>query len=187
MSFDLKNKKTYWDKNEEIEQYEEYEEYEQENVLSQDMLMAWVGKEHEKFNVNSKTSAIMMIVLLAIISYAIYSNSPVMAITFILIGIVGYVQLNREPRIINFSITTDGIIAGREFYSFDDAKSFWLYYNPPYEKKLSLHMNGKFVPYIHIPIHNQDPVEVRNILMNFIPEKKQQRTFIDTLEALLRR
>lgn len=187
MSFDLKNKKTYWDKHEEIERYEEYEEYEEENIQLQDSLMAWSAKEHEKFNVNSKTSLIIMIVLLAIISYAIYSNSPIMAITFILIGIVGYIQLNRDPEIINFFITTDGIAAGNQFYPFDDAKSFWLYYNPPYEKRISLHMKGKMVPYIHIPIDDQNPVEVRKILLNFIPEKKQQRTFIDTLEALLRR
>lgn len=74
----------------------------------------------------------------------------------------------------------------REIYEFNNMHSFWIFYEPPHIKLLSLHMKGKFVPYIHMPIHEEDPVKIREILLDFIPEVQHEMTLVDTLERLLR-
>ena len=51
-------------------------------------------------------------ILFLIVGYAIYTNGIIMAITFILIGVVGYIYINKEPQILNFMITDQGVFAG---------------------------------------------------------------------------
>ena len=147
----------------------------------------WTALEHDPYTVGKKFYLFSTIFLAAIVIYALVSNSPIMAIVFILIGIVGYAFLKKEPQTINFSINADGIIAGNEIYEFEDLKSFWIFYDPPHEKILSLQSKGKFTPHIHIPIGNENPVKIREILIDFIPEEKQEHTLVDAAERFLHR
>jgi len=148
-------------------------------------LMHWQAPEHEIVEKDKKWYLYAGLVLSAIVAFAIYSNSPVMAITFILIGVVGYIFLNKEPRIVDFAITQDGIIASRDIYEFDNMHSFWIFYEPGQKKVISLHMKNKIMPHVHIPVHDEDPVEIRKILMEYIPEIKQEQSPIDIFERLL--
>jgi uncharacterized membrane protein len=153
---------------------------------SQDVLHFWEAPEYEVYERDRRWYLIAVIALSAIIIYALVTNSPIMAITFILIGIVGYIYIQKEPRILEFAITHEGIMAGNEIYEFDNIHSFWIFYDPPFRKVISLHMRGKLVPYIHIPIHNENPVELRHILMDFILEVKQEPSLVDAAERILR-
>lgn len=194
MLIDLK--KTRIKKQQKIENYFGEKEAEQEELLpaphdlmikeySRDALMHWRSPEFEKSGWDRRWYLIATLVLAAIVIYALVSNSPIMAITFILIGIVGYIYLQKEPRILDFMITYDGIIAGKEIYEFRDIKSFWIFYEP-HIKVISLRMKGKILPHIHIPIHDQDPVKIREDLLKFIPEKEQELTLVDAIEKILR-
>lgn len=183
MSFDLKTK------NEEtgIEKYEELSISYSEEIDYDVAYHQWIAPEHEPYTVGKNFYLFSTIFLAAIITYALVSNSPIMAITFILIGIMGYIFLKKEPRMIKFSLTNDGIVAGNEIYEFDNLNSFWIYYEPPFEKMLSLKSKNKFTPFIHIPIGNEDPVKIRQILIDFIPEEKQEHTVVDAVERFLHR
>jgi uncharacterized membrane protein len=195
MPLDLR-RKNY--KNEEVQKFFQYGQNEPEEELlepphdmliarhSQDVLHFWEAPEFEVYERDRRWYLIATLALAAIIIYALVSNSPIMAITFILIGIVGYIYIQKEPRILEFAITHDGVMAGNELYHFDDISSFWIFYNPPIQKVISLHMRGKFVPFIHMPIHRENPVEIRHILMDFIPEVKQEPSLIDAAERILR-
>ncbi len=149
------------------------------------ILIEWQGPEYEHHPKEKKWYLVASLILSAIIIYALVNNSPIMAITFVLIGIVGYIQLEKKPRILDFKVTHDGILVGDELYDFDNIKSFWIFYQPPHTKILSLHMDAILLPYIHIPVHQIDPVKLREVLLDFIPEKKQKPTLIDTIERLL--
>lgn len=167
----------------------EYEEEQVEDAVDKsylnNALMHWQAPEHEIVEKDKRWYLYAGLVLSAIVAFAIYSNSPVMAITFILIGVVGYIFLNKEPRIVDFAITQDGIIADRDIYEFDNMHSFWIFYEPGQKKVISLHMKNKIMPHVHIPVHDEDPVEIRKILMEYIPEIKQEHSPIDTFERLL--
>ncbi len=108
-----------------------------------------------------------------------------MAIAFILIGVIGYLSLHHEPRVLDFLITTKGVIAGNEFYEFETLKSFFIYTEPPFANILSIQTSGKLVPYVHIPVMTTDLDVLRDVLDNFIPEEKHEPGLVDTLEKLL--
>src|SRR3989338_1477295 len=103
-----------------------------------EVLLRWQAPEHEPLELGPRSRIIVTILLIAIIAYALYTNSPLMAITFILIGVVGYLSLYREPRILSFFVTARGIIAGSEFYEYDTVQSFFIYTDPPFENILSI-------------------------------------------------
>ena len=197
MSFDLrKNKMTPEKRTEEINAYfqpqtdterllDAPEEQELLPEYAQDVLLHWQGPEYENYPKDRRWYIIATAILAAIVAYALFTNSPLMTITFILIGVVGYIYLEKGPRVYDFRITHEGVMAGNELYAFDDIEAFWIFYEPPHTKVLSLHMRGTLMPYIHIPVHQVDPVKIREILLGFIPERKQEPSVVDTLERLL--
>lgn len=164
---------------------ENYQESEIEN--NPDVLFQWRGMEYENYGISRRMFLILTFALCGIILYALISNNPIMAITFILIGVAGYLHYQKEARELDFTIISEGIVIGKEIYSFDNIKSFWIHYDPPYTKVVSLHIHGTVIPYVHIPIHDEDPVKIRAVLLEFIPEEKQEPTLVDTLERLIHR
>lgn len=153
---------------------------------SMDVLAHWRAPEYETYERDKKWYIYITLFLAAVIGYAIYTNGIIMAITFILIGVVGYIHINKEPQILDFIITPEGILAGRELYEFDNLLSFWIFYEPDGKKAASLHTKSRLVPYVHIPIHEEDPVEIREILIEYIPEVKQEEGLIEIAERVLK-
>jgi hypothetical protein len=104
----------------------------------------------------------------------------------VLIAFTGYLFLSRPQKVTDFAITYDGIVVGDNIYNYDAMTSFWIFYEPPHTRIISLHMKGHFRPYLHIPLHQVDPVIIHQELTKFIPEIKQEQNFIDIFERLLR-
>lgn len=148
-------------------------------------LISWSAPEHMHLRPNPRGLMVSTIALSLIIAYAIFTNSPLMAITFILIGIVGYLFVTRDPREFEFMITDQGVICGKTLYPFEDLHSFWIHTELPLEGLLSLHSRGILSPFIHIPIGDVPVEELRALLLNFVPEEKHHATVIDTLEKML--
>ncbi len=152
---------------------------------SEDIVVSWRGPEYEVYKKSNRWYAGVASVLILLIIYAIYANNPLMVIIFVLVSFVGYSYLQTPPRVTDFAITYEGIIVGDRIYRYDDIHSFWIFYEPPHTRIISLRVNGTLAPYVHIPLHQLDPVDVREALMNFIPEEKQEETIVDTVERVL--
>lgn len=161
--------------------YSQYIQHNKENVLVQ-----WRGPEFEHYPRDKKWYTGAAIILALIILYAVFTNGIIMAIVFALIGISGYIILSQPQKEIDFAVTYDGILVGDEIYDFDDIKSFWIFYEPPHTRIISLHMRGYFRPYLHIPLHQVDPVIVHKALVEFVSEKRQEQNIVDIVERLLR-
>ncbi len=195
MSFDLKNSKVVFSRNEqektEVQQqpreeradFDEQEEDEGSSVGR--ILHQWKAPEFEVYEKSSRWYIIAGLFIVAMIAYALFTNGPIMAITFILIGIVGYIHLQKDPRVITFSITSKGVIADKEMYLYDNINSFWIFYDPNHTKTISLHTKASMLPFIHIPLADEDPVRLRELLMRNIPEIKQDPGLIDAIERVL--
>lgn len=149
-------------------------------------LLEWQAPEFEMLPRDHKWYFYITAALLVVIAYALYTNGLIMAITFILIGVLGYIYIHKEPRILNFSITEEGIIAGREIYDFDNMRSFWIFYEEDGLQVISFHSHSYLLPYLHVPIHDQDPAEIREILLDYLPEEKHALGAVETLEHILR-
>ncbi len=176
---------------EKVDQHEEQspdltENYHQETAFNQEKkLHQWEAPEFEVYEKSTRWFLLAGLFLLAIITYAMYTNGPIMAITFILVGIVGYIHLQKEPRLVTFSITNSGIIADKDLYLFENIHSFWIFYDPAHTKLISLHTKASVFPYVHIPLGDEDPVHIRELILAFVPEIKQEPGIVDTIEKVL--
>jgi len=169
----------------------QYDQYQNESAPSRrghrnsGALLSWRAPEFETLGRDRKWYFYATFALLAIIAYALYTNALIMAITFILAGVVGYIYINKDPRILNFAITENGVIAGREIYDFDNMLSFWIFYEEDGLQVISFHSNSYLLPYLHIPVHDQDPAEIRKILLDYLPEEKHEPGMLETLERVM--
>jgi len=187
MSFDLKKARTIThQEKEEIADAFEYEAPEQEPAKrSSDGRISWTAPEYEVYEKSTVWYLGAALIIFAIATYAMVTESPIMAITFILIGVVGYLYLQKDPRTLDFNIDHRGIRAGRELYEYDNMDSFWIFYDPPHTKTLSLRTKASMIPFVHIPIADEDPLVIREILLEYLPEIKQEPNFVDALERFL--
>lgn len=147
-------------------------------------LFHWQAKEYHKEEKSKRWYLVVVGILSTIIIYALLTNNPVMAVTFILIGVVGYLLLEKDPHPIDFTITDDGLTAGKELYPYENIQSFWLFYEPEGKQYISLHTRATLIPYVKIPLGDLDPVSVRDTLLKYLHEEKHTPGLIDILEDL---
>jgi uncharacterized membrane protein len=149
------------------------------------ILHSWQAPQFEVYEKSGRWYLIAVIFILAMVAYALFTNGPIMAITFILIGIVGYIYSQKKPDIVNFAITSKGLLADKELYLYENINSFWIFYEPEHTKVISLHTKASMFPFVHIPIKDEDPVKLRELLIENIPEVKQDPSLVDTIERVL--
>lgn len=149
------------------------------------ILHTWRAPEFEVYEKSARWYLTGIIFISLIVIYALYTNSPIMAVTFILLGIVGFIYLQKDPRVVTFGITSKGIMADNQLYSYENIYSFWIFYEEPNLKIISLHTKASALPYVHIPLHGEDPVAMRRLMIKYIPEIKQDHSLIDALERFL--
>jgi len=170
-------------------EFEPEQEPEEEKMWSRatgNILFHWQAPEYESYDRDKKWYTVMTLGLIAIITYAFFTNSPIMAITFILIGMVEYIYISRNLQMLNFMITEKGIVVEKEIYEFEQINSFWIFYDSEIIKSLSLHTKNSLMPYLQIPLHNEDPDEIHKILTQYIPEIKQHYRLQDSINRMLR-
>ncbi len=85
----------------------------------------------------------------------------------------------KKPEAAYISINSKGVSINTNLHEFDSLKSFWIFYEPPEIKEISLKDKKKTSPYIKIPLGDQSPIEIRSLLIKYIPEKRQEESLID--------
>jgi len=146
----------------------------------------WQGPEYEVLPKSKRWYFISVAFILGMVLFSVWTNSHIVAILFLVIGAVGFLYIIMPPRVMDYAITQDGFVVGDELHYWDEIESFWIFYEPPHTRVISLHIEGHLFPYVHVPLHELDPVDVREALLEFMPERRQERTFVDTMERLLK-
>jgi hypothetical protein len=116
----------------------------------------------------------------------IFQKNIISTIFFGLLGVVVLIGAGKKPRVADFEINPLGVKVEERLYGFRDIKSFWIEYDPALGiKELSLQLKKWYSPYIKIPIDEQNPVQLRLILLAFLPEVEHQDTIADTVSRRL--
>jgi hypothetical protein len=156
------------------------------HASAHEVLKSW---ETEEFSYYEKTRAWFLvggIFFFLIVGYFAYTKELITAATFLLLGITVYLFSLKKPRQITCSITYQAILVDNVTYPFNDLESFWIFYEPPDFKVISLKHKKPYLPHIHIPLGNVDPMEVRKILIELLTEAEQEEAFSDKMARYLR-
>jgi len=156
------------------------------HASSNEIIKSW---ETEEFSYYEKTKGWFLIggvFFFLIIGYFIFVKELITAVTFLLLGVTVYLFSLKKPRIINCSINYHSIIVDNVTYPLTDLESFWIFYEPPDFKVISLKHKKPYLPHIHIPLGEEDPMETRQILLELLTEAEQEEAFSDKMARYLR-
>ena len=91
-----------------------------------------------------------------------------------IVAIILYINHKKDPLTINFQIKEDGIVLGNKFYPYKEIKNFWIIYETP-TKSLYFDFESNWRPRLSVPIINQDPLQIRKILLKYLAEDLEQK------------
>lgn len=157
------------------------------DIHHDDILLAWKTPEFIPVERSKTWYLIASIIVIALVAYAIFTNSATMAVVFVLLAGMYFMTHKKQPRIVDVMITKLGIFYDKQFYHYSTINAFWVIYHPPFVRVLYLRLGGKLFKYIRIELNHQDPVEVRKLLSKEVPEMEgTEERPIDIFVRLLR-
>jgi hypothetical protein len=86
---------------------------------------------------------------------------------------------NQKPTISKITVNQTGILVDGNMYYYKDLKSFWIEYTPGGAKELSIESARWYMPYVKILLNEQNPIEVRSLVINFLPEQEHENSLAD--------
>ena len=148
----------------------------------------WEFPEYNKYERGPLWRWVFGLILIGVLVYSILTLNLLFVIFIVLTCIVLFLHSKREALKINFGIFEDGIKIGENFYEWQDINNFRIVYEPPEVKRLYIDLKGTFLHDFSASLEDQDPVEVRKILKNYLEEDltKPYETLADKLNRWLK-
>jgi len=130
-----------------------------------------------------RVAIIATVVMLALAIGAFFLNAGIITVVlFVLLGGMVLLNANKQPPPAHFTVTPTEVIVNDTTYRYEDIKSFWIDYIPGLDvHELSLQLSSWYKPYVKIPLQALDPVQIREILIEFILEEEHKETIGDVL------
>jgi hypothetical protein len=153
---------------------------------NKDNLIEWSAPEFIKHEKDFSWFAAAGIIAAIIFTISLFAKNYIFGIVIILSVFSLYIWAQKEPKKYKFKINPKGIAIGKNIYGYDNLKSFWIFYDPPRIKYLSIESKKILMPKIVIPIGEEDPNKIRGLLIKFLPEKEQEESLTDVLGRHLR-
>ena len=133
--------------------------------------ISWQIPEHDYYKRSWKWYLIASIIAVALIVYAILTANYTFIIIIVIASALILFTYDREPRMINFSLEEEGIVFDTRFYDYDEIKNFSVIYKAQENvKKLYFILNNSLKPRLSIFLEDQDPVMIRNFLLEYLDE-----------------
>ncbi len=132
-------------------------------------LFEWTFPEYEKINRGRLWFIIMGGLGLVFVIYGMVTGNFLFALIIALFGIILFIQQHQDPHTIQFAITDLGIILSNRFYPYAELDAFYIVYEPPV-KVLFFETKSVLRPLMRVPLTDQNPVDLRFGLLEFLPE-----------------
>jgi len=142
-------------------------------------------KPHQQLANMPLVIAINIILTLIGVFYLIFQKSVITAVFFFLVVLVTGILAVSKKRVLNWEVNQRGLEMDRMFYPYSEIRSFWIEFDPPHLKELSIRFKKWYRPYIKIPLDREDPLALRRYLETFVTEEKHEDTIIETLTRKL--
>jgi len=151
-------------------------------------LLTWEVPEFEAHERSRGWYIIGIIIAVALLLYAIFSANFLFAVIILISTVVMYLKIITQPRQIVFAIYETGIRVGQHFYDWKELQDFYIIYEPPAVKSLFIHCLSWTQPRISIPLLQQNPLTVRQILLEYLAEDldQEEEPFSHAIERLFK-
>ena len=150
------------------------------------VVLSWQAPEFQKYERSQNWFMLWLIISIVAVAIAIIFKNFLFAIFLVFAALAVFIHALQEPKTATFKITARGVLIDGKIHSFEDLESFWIIYEPPQVKTLILKSKKLLVSQVNIPIGSENPVKIRQALIDFLPEKEQRESLIDLISRLLK-
>ncbi|PIT89596.1 hypothetical protein COU23_03025 [Candidatus Kuenenbacteria bacterium CG10_big_fil_rev_8_21_14_0_10_36_11] len=153
--------------------------------MTPNILLSWRFPEYSAYSRKKSWYVWAGIFFLGLLCYAIFTANFLFGLIIIMAAIILFVNQNQKPQNLNFSLSEKGLIIEDKIYPYAEIKKFWLLYEPPEVKNIYFEFKSSFKPILMIPLENQNPLKVREVLKKYLAEDLEKENE-STSEALAR-
>ncbi|MCD8508422.1 MAG: hypothetical protein LRY44_00580 [Candidatus Pacebacteria bacterium] len=115
----------------------------------------------------------LALIILAGIIIALVDKNFLLGILVVLSGGLFFYFAQKKPHMMVVAISDQGISCNQEFFAYKDIDSFWIHEDDD-EWKLLIHIHRIMSPLLSLPIPpDVSPLEMRELLLTFIPESEK--------------
>lgn len=154
--------------------------------MAETTYLSWEAAEFRHYPKNIAWYGTLGIIVILIIAFEIFQKDYFGAISLGIIAIFILIFAMHQPTKINISLTSEGIRIERSFIPYSQMKYFWMVDNDNH-KTLNIETTAYINRTILVELGNQNPNEVREILLREVPEHSStEETFVQRLIHRLR-
>ena len=130
----------------------------------------------------------MGIVAALLVIYAIVTMNFLFALIIVLAAAITMLHHYREPIVVACTLYELGVEVGHKFWSYKDLKKFWIIYEPPHVKKLYFIWQTAMKPILSVPLGDQNPLKVRELLGRYLEEdlEKEREPLTEGIARVLK-
>ena len=139
-------------------------------------ILAWNSTAFNDYHRPKNWYIVIGVLMFLLIASGIFLGSPTFAIAVIVFAMV-YVFINTSTKNKPYQILISdvGIKFGDKIYGYNQIKTFWIEYEPPYYQSLHIVLNGDFTQDLTINFHGINPSEIRSVLSSYLPEWEERK------------
>lgn len=148
----------------------------------------WTFQEYEKHSRGKWWHILIIGFSVLLIGYGVLTSNMLFAMIIVIADIIIFLHAKNEPHDLIFAITEDGILIQHQFIPHKQIQHFWIAYHPPIVKKIYFQKKSSILPPLSIPLEDQNPLEIRKLLLKFIDEhrEREDETTSEALNRLLK-
>lgn len=135
-----------------------------------EILANWQIPEFQKYPRTFTWYFLIIVIGLGLLTYAIVNVNFLFALILIISGTIIFLHERREPAMLDFQITEDGVLLADKFFPYKEIKGFWIIYEPPQVKNLYFKLDRLIHGNLSIPLIRMNPLYVRKILLKYLAE-----------------
>ena len=148
---------------------------------SDKILISWTAQEFVKKEKGRAWFITLGIIALAFFVIGILMKNYIFSIIVALSSFLIFIQALRHPQKIKTEIFEDRVVINDLLkITFKEVRSFWIFEETDFTG-LCLETKKLTQPKIYLPLGQQTPDKIRQILTEFIPETKQEESLIDLI------
>lgn len=126
-----------------------------------------------------------LVFILIGVLFLFWQKSVITAVFFFVTVAVMWLTAFKSKKPLRWELSAFGLTVDSFPYRYQDLHSFWIEYQPGYCKELSIRSKKWYHPYIKLPLGQENPLKIREFLLQYLPEERHEDTLVELISRKL--
>ncbi len=160
----------------------------EETIDRGNLLIQWHFTEFEKKDRTIAWYIVMLVLAIFFLIIAIITSNFLFAVIIVMSVVIVILHDKKESIEKEIRIFESGFEIDNKFFNYKDINNFFIIYEPPVISNLFIRPKNKLTPTLNIPLVEQNPLKIRDILITFVQEdvEAEEEPTSDYLSRLLK-